>query len=721
MYSKNTGPCSINNCTIPTNRFRIITELAYEKCQKKNMLELYPYLHIGQQLCHSHYCKIIEVDRGQRKSNKKLKKKIVEPTELIDNSNNNTDTVFSSNVKIMTKVLYEQQRRKCADLELDPIKFKNMIEDANPQLKGATWESIDTISTLGYSACAKTVEEYRKKIQKEHVTKIEKHFMENKNILHIYNIDDYHSIHEVRRPDTVSTSLAKHFATCVAKPVNEFPSVPLVFNGIFIHNPLNVEAPRICWYLINKYTGIFDISYFQKNSIINQFDRIEMLTIHNYNDNITERKEERSMKGLQLIGFKEQNLHSISDYINALNIIISVNNKTQHLRGFVAPIVADWPGQIFIRKILYKQTLFQSNFSQDIKSFLPMLGPLHVSLNSREQVILVHHSFFERLFHFVFGKNKKLAKKPRPWRINLLLELSKSNTSPNATVDNIIKQAYVIMNQDPIFKDTYCKTRHYPYNIPMLDFLSNKTSLFLLQYFHDLYCNLGKSAPKLKNKRNKKQHPNIYTLATLEEEVDLRRLPTGYSTSYPPQQGLCDRCKLPFANEDGVTFICGHSYHTGCYDKKCIYCEEFYKRGIFENVNSFLKRIEKGADTLTQEDLGDDDGNDIEEGEEQSEEIEIQDISNNLEIEINQIENCYHTGCYDKKCIYCEEFYKRGIFENVNSFLKRIEKGADTLTQEDLGDDDGNDIEEGEEQSEEIEIQDISNNLEIEINQIENW
>jgi hypothetical protein len=94
MYFKNTGPCSINNCTKPTNRFRVITELAYEKCQKKNMLESYPYLHIGQQLCHSHYCKIMEVDRGQRKSNKRLKnlpkKKILEPTELIDNSNNNT-------------------------------------------------------------------------------------------------------------------------------------------------------------------------------------------------------------------------------------------------------------------------------------------------------------------------------------------------------------------------------------------------------------------------------------------------------------------------------------------------------------------------------------------------------------------------------------------------------------------------------------------------------
>ena len=216
--------------------------------------------------------------------------------------------------------------------------------------------------------------------------------------------------------------MAKHFATCVAKPVSEFPSVPLVFNGISIHNPSNVEAPRICWYLINYYTGIFDFSYLQKHSIINQSDRIEMLTIHDYNDNIAERKEERSMKSLQLVGFEEQHLHSVFDYINALKIILSVNNRTQHLRGFVAPVVADWPGQLFIRKVLHIQTL---NSSQEIDSFLPMLGPLHLSLNSREQVMLVHHSFFERLFHFVFGESKKLAKKPRPWRINLLLELTK--------------------------------------------------------------------------------------------------------------------------------------------------------------------------------------------------------------------------------------------------------------------------------------------------------
>jgi hypothetical protein len=42
---------------------------------------------------------------------------------------------------------------------------------------GATWEAIDTMSNLGYSACAKTVDGFRKKVQKEYVLKVEQHFI----------------------------------------------------------------------------------------------------------------------------------------------------------------------------------------------------------------------------------------------------------------------------------------------------------------------------------------------------------------------------------------------------------------------------------------------------------------------------------------------------------------------------------------------------------------
>ncbi|RIB16278.1 hypothetical protein C2G38_2038705 [Gigaspora rosea] len=141
---------------------------------------------------------------------------------------------------------------------------------------GATWEAVDTMAKLLYSACANTI-----------------------NVFYVYNIDDYHAVHENRRPDTVSTSTANHFATCIAKLIVGFSSVPIVFNNILIHNPENVEASRICWYLINRYTGMFDISYLdcqlrkisQGRLTLNNFDPIEILTVHNYADNIEENKE----------------------------------------------------------------------------------------------------------------------------------------------------------------------------------------------------------------------------------------------------------------------------------------------------------------------------------------------------------------------------------------------------------------------------------------------
>ena len=187
--------------------------------------------------------------------------------------------------------------------------------------------------------------------------------------------------------------------------------------------------------MLNKYTGIFDVAYttrqlhwnLQGYQSTSTFD-IDLLTIHCYNDAIIERKEERSMNELKLIGFKEQHLHSMQDYLNALQMILDINKKTNHLERQVAPIVADWPDQLFIRKALahlHAQGL-QSAIPQEIESFIPILGPLHLSLNSREHVMIIYHSFFEQMFHFVFGERKKLAKKPKPWRINLLLELARN-------------------------------------------------------------------------------------------------------------------------------------------------------------------------------------------------------------------------------------------------------------------------------------------------------
>lgn len=63
---KNYGPCSIQNCNNQGPQFRQFTSLAYSKAQKNGSYKFYPYLRIGQQLCHVHYMCIVEADRNKK-------------------------------------------------------------------------------------------------------------------------------------------------------------------------------------------------------------------------------------------------------------------------------------------------------------------------------------------------------------------------------------------------------------------------------------------------------------------------------------------------------------------------------------------------------------------------------------------------------------------------------------------------------------------------------
>ena len=58
------------------------------------------------------------------------------------------------------------------------------------------------------------------------------------------------------------------------------------------------------------------------------------------------------MKGVRLIGFQEKNLHSMNDYITALQMILDIDKDIGYLHNHVAPLVADWPGQLFVRKAI---------------------------------------------------------------------------------------------------------------------------------------------------------------------------------------------------------------------------------------------------------------------------------------------------------------------------------------------------------------------------------
>ena len=91
-----------------------------------------------------------------------------------------------------------------------------------------------------------------------------------------------------------------------------------------------------------------------------------------------------------------------------------------YLKDFIALFVGDWPMQFLIRQLVYSCA---PSAPAALKNVVPLIGLLHISLNSREGVLLNFHGVFADLYTFISGKKAKLAKKPKPWRVSLLLEV----------------------------------------------------------------------------------------------------------------------------------------------------------------------------------------------------------------------------------------------------------------------------------------------------------
>src|SRR5581483_3630796 len=60
----------------------------------------------------------------------------------------------------------------------------------------------------------------------------------------------------------------------------------------------------------------------------------------------------------------------------------------------------------------------------EILNLIPIIGPLYISLNSRETLFQTYHFFFEMLYHDLFGEKKVLSQKPKQTIINFILNLT---------------------------------------------------------------------------------------------------------------------------------------------------------------------------------------------------------------------------------------------------------------------------------------------------------
>ena len=139
--------------------------------------------------------------------------------------------------------------------------------------------------------------------------------------------------------------------------------------------------------------------------------------VHDYQQ--TELEQMRCMDNTKLVDSIELPLKSCENVITALNKMLSSGLEI-YLNHFIARFVGDWPMQFFIRRLVYSGS---PSLPAALQNVVPLIGPLHISLNARECILLIYHEIFADLYSFLFGKKAKLAKKPKPWRISLLLEV----------------------------------------------------------------------------------------------------------------------------------------------------------------------------------------------------------------------------------------------------------------------------------------------------------
>ncbi|PKB96211.1 hypothetical protein RhiirA5_472028 [Rhizophagus irregularis] len=160
-------------------------------------------------------------------------------------------------------------------------------------------------------------------------------------------------------------------------------------------------------------------------------NRVELLNIHNYDGRIQNYHELRSMSNSKLVDFILHPLHSTKDYIECLDYVFKAferleNIEENYLNNFIIPVIADWPGQVNIRRAITLRIKkgINSGVPEQVLNLIPMIGPLHVSLNSREILFQTYHFFFEMLYHNLFGDKKILSQKPKQTVINLILHLT---------------------------------------------------------------------------------------------------------------------------------------------------------------------------------------------------------------------------------------------------------------------------------------------------------
>jgi hypothetical protein len=285
---------------------------------------------------------------------------------------------------------------------------------------GTSTSGINTLANLGFASTYKTVSRKKNEILLKHEVEFLKYLNEKTNSLIIFLIDDYHDIHQSRNPNNESLSNVAHMATTMIYTPNILPLPYISSLGEQVHNPMNVDVDLVSWALQFEYMSKLGISYINQKSSwfcmadsskFTEEETINFLTVHSYDPDFqTTQPEHKKLNLLKLFDFTPQELKSLNDYLQTIYPFINLPTLNEYLLKNIILVPADYPGQYYIRKAITLRRRYGdlSNIPEKILNLVPLLGPLHVSLNTRETTMKMYYQFFNIFYKEIFKRKKIL-------------------------------------------------------------------------------------------------------------------------------------------------------------------------------------------------------------------------------------------------------------------------------------------------------------------------
>ncbi|CAB4030684.1 Hypothetical predicted protein, partial [Paramuricea clavata] len=224
------------------------------------------------------------------------------------------------------------------------------------------------------------------------------------------HLHDYHNIHAKNRPEAKTQTQAVHMSMSLVKV---FPNVEAISKE-GLHTPLLPPAPvqpeQLSRQIGSNMAGLSQ-SYATNmpDWVLDKYFDPEAerhrLLLHDYQQ--TKIQKMRYMENTKLIDSLHLPLKSYEEPLTVFKHMLS-NGLEIYLSNFLPPFMGNWPTQFFMRQLVYNLA-HQVSLPTICQNVVPLMGPLHISLNSRECVLKHFHPIFAELYSLLFGKKAKLA------------------------------------------------------------------------------------------------------------------------------------------------------------------------------------------------------------------------------------------------------------------------------------------------------------------------